>query len=191
MHDAERTANLLGAAALAVSDVALVGADGVPGVSRSGMAALVVLSDVPGLGVTELGRRVGLTQSAAARMVDSLEEAGLVRRRRGAGRGVPVAVTERGGEAARAVLSARGAPLAELVGVLDEEERASLDVLLGKLLAALYERVGNAELMCRMCDRACCVRGAVCPVGQAERDRRSRASGGGGEVRDAREGGEG
>ncbi|MFC7743116.1 MarR family transcriptional regulator [Nocardiopsis composta] len=81
MHDSHRTANLLGATALAVNDVALAGATKAAGVSASGAAALVTLSAAPGLSVTELGRRVGLTQSAAARMVDSLENAGLVERR--------------------------------------------------------------------------------------------------------------
>jgi MarR family transcriptional repressor of emrRAB len=81
MHDEDRTANLLGAAALALTDLMLTGATAAACTSASGAAALVVLSADPGLSVTELGRRVGLTQSAAARMVESLEHRGLVERR--------------------------------------------------------------------------------------------------------------
>src|SRR5919108_2568374 len=81
MHDERRTANLLGAAALAVTDLVLGGATAAAGVSGSGAAALVVLAADPGISVTELGRRVGLTQSAAARMVEALEARGLVERR--------------------------------------------------------------------------------------------------------------
>jgi hypothetical protein len=44
MHDLERTANLLGATALAVNDAVLVDAARRAGVSGSGAAALVVLS---------------------------------------------------------------------------------------------------------------------------------------------------
>ncbi|MEU8351904.1 MarR family transcriptional regulator, partial [Streptomyces sp. NPDC048845] len=93
MHDAARTANLLGATTLALSDLALAGAARDAGVSASGAAALVSLSSAPGLGVTELGRRIGLSQSAAARMVDALVANGLVERSPTAGRQVSVALT--------------------------------------------------------------------------------------------------
>ncbi|TYB41202.1 MarR family winged helix-turn-helix transcriptional regulator [Actinomadura chibensis] len=169
MHD-ERLANLLGAASLAVTDLVRAGTTAAGGVSASGAAALIVLSGAPGLSVTELGRRVGLTQSAAARMVDGLQDAGLARRRPGGGRAVEVRLTAQGEDAARRVLTARGAPLAEALAVLDDGERAALTAVLGKLLARLYEAIGDSDVMCRLCDRRCCTEGAVCPVGQAERD---------------------
>ncbi|MEU9843913.1 MarR family transcriptional regulator [Actinomadura sp. NPDC048032] len=165
-----RLANLLGAASLAVTDLVLAGATGTGRVSASGAAALVVLSHAPGLGVTELGRRVGLTQSAAARMVDGLQTSGLVRRRSGGGRAVQVLLTLEGEEAARAMLAARDAPLAGVLDVLDGAEREALTGLLAKLLARLYEEIGDSDVICRLCDRGCCTSGGVCPVGQAERD---------------------
>ena len=172
MHSTDRTANLLGATALAVTDLALTTATKAAGVSASGAAALVALSATPGLGVTELGRRVGLSQSAAARMVDSLESGGLIERRQGVGRFVSVTTTAVGGRTAQAVLAARGTPLTEIVGALDEDDQDALAGLLGKLLTRLYGELGNAQLLCRLCDRGSCVRdGAVCPVGQAECER--------------------
>ncbi|WP_329237919.1 MarR family transcriptional regulator [Actinoallomurus sp. NBC_01490] len=171
MHDRARTANLLGATALAVGDLALAGAARAAGVSVSGASALVVLYWSRGVGVTELGRRVGLTQSAAARMVDSLEEAGLVERRRGEGRSVTVACTRAGRRLARDLLTARDAPLTHLLGALDDEEHQALAVLLAKLLDRAYGEIGDTELLCRFCDRGACTDNAVCPVGQAERDR--------------------
>jgi DNA-binding MarR family transcriptional regulator len=96
MHDMRRTANLLGATALAVTDLALGGATAAAGVSGSGAAALVVLCADPGISVTELGRRVGLTQSAAARMVDALAARGLVERRPTLGKWVAVHPTTAG-----------------------------------------------------------------------------------------------
>ncbi|MCT2590073.1 MarR family transcriptional regulator [Streptomyces sp. N2-109] len=174
--DTNRTANLLGATALAVTDKALAGITGAAAVSTSGAAALVVLSAAPGLSVTELGRRVGLSQSAAARMVDSLEAERLVDRRSGVGRWVSVTATEAGLRTAHEVLAARGAPLAEAVAVLDEQEQAALGALLGKLLTGIYQQVGSAERVCRLCDRGACVRGAVCPVGQAERHAKEKSA---------------
>ena len=171
MHNDARTANLLGATALALTDLALTGATAAAGVSPSGAAALVVLSATPGLSVTELGRRVGLSQSAAARMADSLENARLVTRHPGPGRWVTVQVTLAGRQAARDLLAARGGPLADVLTALDEDEQEALAVLLSKLLARLYGEIGSTELICRLCDRASCTAGASCPVGQAERDR--------------------
>lgn len=169
MHDRNRTANLLGATALAVSDALLAGVTGAAGVSASGAAALVVLDACPGLSVTELGRRVGLSQSAAARMVDSLEASGLAERRPGIGRWVTVHPAQAGRRAARRLLAARAAPLSELIAGLDDDEQAQLSGLLEKLLAQIYGEVGNSQLICRLCDRSRCTTNGACPVGEAER----------------------
>jgi DNA-binding MarR family transcriptional regulator len=143
----------------------------VAGVSVSGAAALVVLAHAPGLSVTELGRRVGLSQPATARMVTSLEAAGLARRDPGAGRTVPVALTAAGERAVREVLTARAAGTEQVLAGLDEGERRVLTRLLERLLTQLYTEVGSAEVLCRLCDRVRCTHDAVCPIGQAERDR--------------------
>jgi MarR family transcriptional regulator, negative regulator of the multidrug operon emrRAB len=173
MHDLARTANLLGAAALAVTDVALTGVMKAASLSTSSAAAVVSLSAHPGVSVTELGRRVGLTQSAAARMVDGLEADGLAERRPSplVRRVMTVYPTPAGRQAARRLLAARGSPLTELVGTLEEDEQKALDGLLRKLLSRLYEQVGNAQHMCRLCDRTCCTSRSTCPVGEAERAR--------------------
>lgn len=169
MHDNLRTANLLGAAALALTDLLRAGATRASGVSASGAGALVVLAASPGLSVTELGRRVGLSQPAAARMVDGLETDGLLRRRPGEGRSVTVTLTPAGRHTAHRLLSARAEPLTDAVGVLDQAEQAALADLLEKLLTRLYREVGSADLLCRLCDRTACTAGATCPVGAAAR----------------------
>lgn len=174
MHDSDRVSNLLGAAALAITDRTLASITGAVGVSASAASAVVVLSASPGLGVTELGRRIGLTQSATARMVDSLEAEGLARRSPGTGRLVQVTLTDHGRRTASTVLRTRDGVVAEALSGFDQEEKAALEGLLGKLLTRLYEDVGNADLLCRLCDRNCCIEGAVCPVGQAERDEAGR-----------------
>lgn len=167
MHD--RTANLLGATALAVTDLMLAGATRAAGVSTSGAAALLVLRAAPGLSVTELGRRVGLTQPAAARMVATLEASGLTSRRSTPGRAVAMHLTAAGKRSATRLLAARAAPLAEVLSDLDASQRATLAGLLEPVLVRLYGSTGNSELVCRLCDRASCTTDAVCPVGEADR----------------------
>ena len=173
MHTTSRAANLLGATALSLTDLMVSGVTGTAGVSASGGAALVILSTVPGLTVTELGRRVGLSQSAAARMVDSLEAAGHVTRSTGPGRWVTVQLTASGRRAARDLLTARGAALAGVLAALNEDEQEELALLLARLLTRLHGEIRSSEVICRLCDRAACTADAVCPVGQAERDRQS------------------
>lgn len=169
MHDTRRTANLLGAAALTLTDALLASATRAAGVSASGAAALVVLWGSDGLSVTELGRRVALSQPAAARMVEGLEGDGLVRRTKGQGRAVSVRLTREGRRAAARLLGARADPLLDVVSHLEEPEQAALAGLLEQLLAVLYARVGSSERICRLCDRAACIADATCPVGAAER----------------------
>ncbi|GAB3644535.1 MarR family winged helix-turn-helix transcriptional regulator [Glycomyces tarimensis] len=171
MHDSDRTANLLGALALTLTDLSLGNATNTAGVSSSGAAALVTLSANPGLSVSELGRRVGLTQSAAARMVDSLETDGLIERRPSPfnQRWVTVYPTTAGRATARALLDARSTPLTDALAALDEHDRKALDELMSRLLTRLYDHVGRSQYMCRLCDRDCCTKDATCPVGEAER----------------------
>ncbi|GAA5147695.1 hypothetical protein GCM10023321_08870 [Pseudonocardia eucalypti] len=170
MHDVERTANLLGAAALALTDLMFAELAHAGGLSASGAAALVTLGAAPDLSVTELGRRVGLSQPAAARMVDGLERRAFARRAPGAGREVSVRLTPAGEGIAARLTGARTQALAGPLAALDQGQLAALDGALSGLLAALYRRVGSADLLCRLCDRERCTRGAPCPVGQAGRE---------------------
>ncbi|TQC49607.1 MarR family transcriptional regulator [Rhodococcus sp. WS4] len=168
MHEL-RTANLLGAAALAVSDLVVASVTRGSRISPSGAAALVILSATPNLSVTELGRREGLSQSAAARMVDVLETKNLVTRKRGSGRETAVSLTSEGRRGARDSMDARGEGLISVHSALDDEEREALAQLLDKLLTRIYQDVRDSELLCRLCDRRACITDAVCPVGCAER----------------------
>ncbi|MFB4314792.1 MarR family winged helix-turn-helix transcriptional regulator [Actinomadura sp. 21ATH] len=168
MHD-DRTANLLGAASLAVTDLVLAAARK-KGVGPSAAAALVALSAAPEITVTELGRRIGLSQSAAVRMVDGLAAAGLAERGGGRGRAVPVRLTAEGRTAAAELLAARGAVLSGALADLPGADREALNGLLSRLLASLYGRIGDTDLICRLCDRECCTTGAPCPVGAAARE---------------------
>lgn len=172
MHDSDRVANLLGAAALALTDRAVGDATRVAQLSTSSAAAVVTLSASSGLSVSELGRRVGLTQPAAARMVDTLESGELVERLPSTvnRRWVTVQLTDRGRRVVDQLLTTRNVALVEVVDALDDDDLHALDELLQKILTRLYGHVGHAQYLCRLCDRGRCTRTAPCPVGQAERD---------------------
>ncbi|WP_215543004.1 MarR family winged helix-turn-helix transcriptional regulator [Amycolatopsis sp. CA-230715] len=167
-----RVANLLGATALAVTDLVAELPGAATGLSVRRSAALVTLSASPDISVSELGRRVGLTQSATVRLVDTLEGDGLVARSRDRfnPKSVTVAVTATGEAMAGQVLRERTVGLADVVDSLDPVDQRILGPLLSKLLFRLYQQRGRAQHMCRLCDRnACNTAAEVCPVGEAER----------------------
>lgn len=167
----KRTANLLGAVALTSADRVRETTAEAAGTSTSGAAALVTLETYSGLGVTELGKRIGLSQPAAARMVDALVGQGLVERRRASGRSVGVWLTRRGRTAVARMLNARNRALVRLVQDLEPEQQDALRAGLEALLPGVFERATSEHVVCRLCDRDACVAdGSVCPVGQAARN---------------------
>lgn len=170
MHATGRAANLLGALALAVGDRLQSTAQSRGAVSPSAAAVLVVLREVGPMGVTRLGHSVGLTQSAATRVADSLEQAGLVERT-AVGRERVITLTPAGTGAAQSVLDERAAWLEHVVSALDATDIAALERISSTLLRQVYDTVPNSALLCRFCDRAVCISTAECPVGRAERDR--------------------
>lgn len=164
-----RTANLLGALALAVSD-RLGEATGrrEDGLVASEPAALVTLAHYPGQSIVALGATLGLTHSGAVRLADRMEAAGLVRRgASGQGRTLALQLTTQGQEAAMRVLARRQAAVEELVGVLDRGEAAELEWLAGRLLAAITTDRPSARRLCRLCDEPLCAAGQGCPVDHA------------------------
>lgn len=173
-----RLANLLGATALNVADLALAETHQVTDAGDSANAALVTLADAPDLAVTQLGQRIGLSQPAAARMVDGLVRRGLVERRATSGRAVAVRLTPAGRRAVARLLQARGGVLGALIDELDPHEQRMLAGLLEKILRAVHghvDRTGRTPddllgaLLCRLCDRTACREdGAPCPVTQAQ-----------------------
>jgi MarR family transcriptional repressor of emrRAB len=168
MHES-RLANLLGATVLTLADRMTAAAAAAAGVSLSATAALVVLGEFPGLGGTELGHRTGLSQPAAARMLDQLEARGLVERQDKRGRAVAVVLTPEGRAAANRALEARQEVLVSALRAVPG--RTALEPVLEQLLRGLHDEVRDGDLMCRLCDRPGCVADQrVCPVGQAERD---------------------
>ena len=165
-----RGANLLGAVSLAVSDRVRAAAERGAGQGGSAPAALVSLAGyLDGSPIDSLRGPLGLTHSAAVRVVDRLVEAGLARRREGPDRrSVAVELTPEGRAAAGAAGRARAEALEEALAGLSSAERAELARLHGKVLATLTDGRAAAGHICRLCDsHACGHEQGRCPVTRA------------------------
>lgn len=164
-----RTANLLGALALAVADLIREATeDPAGGLAASEPAALVTLSHYPGQSILSLGRTLGLTHSGAVRLADRMERAGLVHRAAsGPGRTLALSLTGPGRGAADQVLARRQAVVEELVSRLDAGELAAADRLASRLLDGLTTDRGSARRLCRLCAEPLCTGPSGCPVDQA------------------------
>jgi MarR family transcriptional repressor of emrRAB len=165
-----RDANLLGALSLAVAD-RLEAATRV-----AALAALETFLD--GSSIDTMRKPLGLTHSAAVRLVDRLAAAGLVTRAAGEdGRSVAVFLTPAGRRAAAEVQDGRMGALAEVLAPLGASEREQLTRLHEKLLAGLTSGRADAGRICRLCDAgACGHEQGRCPVTRAaDRAEASRA----------------
>lgn len=166
----DRTANLLGALALAVTDrldLALRTATGRPG---SDTAALVILStELTGASQDALGQVLALSQPGVARLVDRLAAAGLLERRPGRdGRTHALVLTPAGRETAAKALRARAETMRGLVDRLDAQDRARLGDVLARLLEMIAEDRSSAVRLCRLCDPDTCGHhDGRCPVTNA------------------------
>jgi DNA-binding MarR family transcriptional regulator len=170
----DRTANLLGALALAVTDRTSAAAGGAAGQSGSAAVALSALHHFLDDASVDLLRQVlGLTPSGTVRLVDRLQDAGYVVRRPGRdGRSVSLRLTPSGRRAAKRVSTARADVLNEALSTLAPDERRALDELVSRVIVSLIRGPGATRWMCRLCDTATC-RGAPggCPATNAARER--------------------
>jgi DNA-binding MarR family transcriptional regulator len=165
---------VLGALALVLVDQTTDAAVDASGHSRSDAAALSALHqflDRPSVDV--LRQVLGLTSSGTVRLVDRLERQGLVRREPAVdGRSSALVLTTSGRATAEQLAAARAAVLEDSLAVLDAQEQADLEQLLGKLLVGRMRGPGATRWMCRLCDLGACGRSeGTCPVANAARAR--------------------
>ncbi len=164
---ADRLAQLLGAVSLAATDRSRASVEHSLGRGGAHAGALVHLDAYPGESVQALADVLDVSQPATVKIVDRLVSDGLAQRRPGAdNRTLALHLTPAGRRAAAAVLADRSTALGELLSVLEHDERARLEPLLAKLVAALAEDRPGALTVCRMCDReVCCGDPDGCPLG--------------------------
>jgi DNA-binding MarR family transcriptional regulator len=160
---AARQANLFGAVALGVLD-RLCSAVAGDGGSLSASAALIHLRLRPGKTIDFLARVLAISHPATVRLVDRLEDGGLVERHGGRdGRSRALVLTRAGQKAASGLLADRLAVMEDLLAPLSATERRQLEALLEKLLAAMPGDRWAARHLCRLCDFPTCA-SPTCPV---------------------------
>jgi DNA-binding MarR family transcriptional regulator len=170
----DRTANLLGALSLAVSDLASDAVGDAVGQSETAAVALSALHHFLEDPSIDLLRQVlGLTPSGTVRLVDRLEDAGYVKRMPGHdGRSVSVRLTASGRRAAKRVSAARADVLGDALSGLAPKERRAFEEALSLVLTGLIRGPGAVRWMCRLCDTSACGRqSGRCPVANAARER--------------------
>jgi MarR family transcriptional regulator, negative regulator of the multidrug operon emrRAB len=165
MRSDNRTANLLGAFAIALGDAMRAAVEQASRHGLTGSAALVTIATYPGEPLDALRRTLGLSAAGATRLADRLQGDGLIERRAdlGDGRSRAVVLTDAGAERARSVLEARRSVLLRALAPLSAEERDELARLLEGMLSALTPDRETCDRTCRLCDLAACPQD-MCPV---------------------------
>ncbi|MFI6462628.1 MarR family winged helix-turn-helix transcriptional regulator [Streptomyces sp. NPDC050528] len=159
-----RTENLLAALVTALGDAQRAASESASGQSGATPAALTYLLQEPGAGLDRIAGPLGLTQSAATRLVDRLERDGKARREPGAnGRKVSIVLTPEGTREAEALLELRSGLMSDAMSVLRPHERTVLTGLLERMLAHLTTDADHGQRICRMCSLDDCPKRS-CPV---------------------------
>ncbi|HEX3830713.1 MAG TPA: MarR family winged helix-turn-helix transcriptional regulator [Solirubrobacteraceae bacterium] len=158
--------NALSAWVVIASDLAESATAEASGLPERALAALVFVSNRPACGIDWLYRRLGVTQSGAVRLVDRLEDHGLLIRERTAGRReVALRLTAAGEACLSHGLRARAASLETLVAPLSPDEQTQLVKLIAKSLAHGRRRRDQADVACRLCEWDACT--PDCPVDES------------------------
>jgi DNA-binding MarR family transcriptional regulator len=166
----ERTAQLLGALALALADRAGAAVEADAGLAGSDAAALVTLRNyAEGEPLDLLRRALALSHPGVVRLADRLQARGLVERHRSErdGRAVALRLTPAGRRAADAALAARGEAIGAALVTLEPAQRRVLAPMLESMLGAQTTDSTASLVICRMCDPDVCGHPDRCPVTQA------------------------
>jgi MarR family transcriptional regulator, negative regulator of the multidrug operon emrRAB len=157
--------NLVGTFSLAVSDAVTGSVADVVGHAGALGAAVSYLAQKPGCGVEQLREPLGLSQPAAARLVQQMVEAGLATRTSDSGdrRRAQVRLTRHGRDHAKALLDARRNAIDSMIRGLSPAEQDTLAALLSKALAAATVDWAHGQRMCRLCDVQVCP-DDLCPI---------------------------
>mgnify|MGYP001369273973 CR=1 len=134
--------------------------------SSSAVAALLTLWHRGPLSATELAEMFRVRQPTAHRLIRNLFEKGLVSRNPTGSRTIRFALSTSGRRRAADIQAHRLAAVDELLSVLNDQERAALDGLVSRVLAAATPDRRTARFMCRFCEHSVCD-GPDCPVGSA------------------------
>jgi len=158
----DRTTNLLGAAALAITDRLREEMQAMLNRTGETAAALIVLGYAPGLSVEILRQVLDLSHPGTVRLIDRIEEDGLVERRKAPdGRAVALHLTRKGSKLRQKLMDRRLDTLEASLKGLTSDERLVLGELLAKVLMNLPETEMAKHRICRLCAVRVC---DECPI---------------------------
>lgn len=163
MHVA-RGQNLLGALVTAVNDRMQWQAEKAIGLGGQIPAALVTIGHNYGESVEFLSGILQMSHSGCVRLVDKLDEQGLIERRPGRDkRSLSLYLTPKGRELKREVLRARREALDSAFQALDAEQQRTMVGLMEVMLTAMTHCKNDADIICRLCEEQTCAQ-SHCPV---------------------------
>lgn len=163
MH-AARGQNLLGALVTAVNDRMQWQAEQAIGLGGQIPAALVTIGHNYGESVEFLSGILQMSHSGCVRLVDKLDEMGLIERRPGKDRrSLSLYLTPKGRDLKREVLRARREALNFFFETLDGQQQRTLVGLMEVMLTAITHCKSEADIICRLCEEQVCAQ-SHCPV---------------------------
>lgn len=134
---------------------------------RSGNAATAVVTifNHPNESIDVLRRILNLTHSGAVRLINGLEEEGLVERKpsKQDRRAVVLLLTDEGQICAKQILAARESITTRIIENLTGEQREAMKPVLKAMLQTLTSDHDSARRNCRLCNEGVC-RPQGCPV---------------------------
>jgi len=161
---ADRLANLLGALSLSLTDRVSEAIEAEVGVKGTGLYALVLLHQTPGMTIDALAQMLQLTHSSTVRLVDKLVMDGFIKRMAGDDkRHVHLELTKSGQRTNEISLAVRRDCIKQVIAVLDKTTQRALEGAYEQLLETLTPDLNSACRNCRLCDEDACQL-ARCPV---------------------------
>jgi len=156
--------NLLGALVTAVNDRMQWHAEKAIGLGGPIPAALVTIGHNYGESVEFLSGILQMSHSGCVRLVDKLDEQGLIERRPGKDRrSLSLYLTPKGRELKREVLRARREALDGVLETLNGQQQRDLVALLEVMLTGITQCKNDADIICRLCEEQVCAQ-SHCPV---------------------------
>jgi MarR family transcriptional regulator, negative regulator of the multidrug operon emrRAB len=159
-----RTTNLLGALITGLHDHLSKRIEDEFSFAGETPAALVTIGYNEGRTVDFLSKALELSHSGTVRLVEKLEQSGLVRKGSGADkRTVTLHVTEQGRRKMQSITRTRRHCIDELLGVLSAKERKQFTGMVERMLQFMTHGEDSAEAICKLCEVDVCPQNR-CPV---------------------------
>ena len=158
----DRLMNIAAAFALALTDKVNAAIKETGGHNPTTAAALIQIGFNSSLSIDRLRSIIGLSHSAAVRVVDQLQKDGLVERARllkhekGDSRVAHLALTQAGRAEMERILAARRHIAAPIFAGLDDGQRAALAALIEQMLPEVIASRAEEDATCRLCDERVC-----------------------------------